>query len=178
MRLKIYVLAAMNMAVFVCVIGCRDGGNPTPLQTGLEAEYRKKIQEINYKTGAKQMTVSGLRGLLHDGDNILILDVRTHEEFQIGALVGAISLPLEKVSEFIPRLYDNTTIVSYCTVGYRSGLAAVELEVLLGRPVYNLDGGIIEWFNQGGEVVDSEGSSSSRIHPHNANWEPFVIGRE
>ncbi len=178
MRLKIYVLAVMNMAVLVCIIGCRDRSNSTSLRTGLEAEYRKKIQEINYKTGAEQMTVSDLKKLLYAGDNLLILDVRTPEEFRIGALVGAMSLPLEKVPEFIPRLYDNTTIVSYCTVGYRSGLVAVKLGALLGRPVYNLDGGIIEWFNQGGEVIDSEGSSSSRIHPYNASWEPFVIGRE
>ena len=178
MRLKIYALAVMNMAVLVCIIGCRDGGKPTPFKISLEAEYRKKIQEINYKTGAEQMTVSDLKKLLYAGDNLLILDVRTPEEFQIGALAGAMSLPLEKIPGFIPRLYGNKTIVSYCTVGYRSGLVAVDLENLLGRPVYNLDGGIIEWCNQGGEVIDSEGSSSSRIHPYNASWEPFIIVRE
>jgi rhodanese-related sulfurtransferase len=178
MRLKIYALAAINTAIFVCAVGCRNVGESTPLTTELKAEYRKKIEEINCKTGARQMEVLDLMERLYSGDSLLILDVRTPEEFQIGSLAGAISLPLEKVPEFTPRFYDNKTIVSYCTVGYRSGLAAVELEALLGRPVYNLDGGIIEWFNQGGEVVDLEGSPSLRIHPYNSNWKPFVIGRE
>ena len=74
------------------------------------------------------------------------------------------------VSELTPRvawplgdLPEDAMVVTYCTVGYRSGKAAVELEKRLGRPVYNLDGGILAWFNQGGEVLDPGGRPVDKI---------------
>jgi acyl-CoA thioesterase-1 len=66
------------------------------------------------------------------------------------------------------------TVVTYCTAGYRSGLAAVEIEKRLGRPVWNLTGGIIEWFNRGGAVFDPAGSPAARIHPYGEEWAKYV----
>ena len=47
----------------------------------------------------------------------------------------------------------DTTIVCYCTAGYRSGYCSKDLEARLQRPVLNLDGGIIAYANAGGRLV-------------------------
>ena len=51
------------------------------------------------------------------------------------------------------------------------------LERRLGRPVYNLDGGIIEWFNRGGAVVDPSGKPVDRIDAWGEPWSSFVHPR-
>uniref|UniRef100_A0A7S0RMM0 Calmodulin n=1 Tax=Pyramimonas obovata TaxID=1411642 RepID=A0A7S0RMM0_9CHLO len=56
-------------------------------------------------------------------------------------------------------------VICYDTLGLRGGLGAYTLAAHLGRPVYNLCGGIIQWYSEGGEVRDSEGDVVDRIHP-------------
>ena len=142
----------------------------------LEAEFGRRVDEINQQTGARQLSLEELQALLAAGKPILLLDIREAEEFEAGAIPSARLLPPGQVDLFIPEENENR-IVTYCTVGYRSGRAAASLEKRLGRPVYNLHGGIIEWFNQGGQVVDSSGRISDTVHPFNADWSRF-IGRK
>jgi len=85
-------------------------------------------------------------------DNIIILDVRTPEEFkEDGHLKGAILIPVnilhQKVDEL--RKYKNDKIILvYCRSGNRSVLASRFLSNL-GFKVYNIKGGINEWKAEG-----------------------------
>ena len=83
-----------------------------------------------------------------------------------------------EVESFAGDLPAGATIVTYCTVGYRSGLAAVTLEKRIGRPVFNLDGGIIAWFNDGGTVVDAGGEETDKIDAFSVEWEQDVERNE
>ena len=112
----------------------------------LEAEFGQRVAEINRETGARQLSLEELQALLDAGRPILLLDIREAEEFAAGAIPYVLHLPPGQVDEFVPEDSENR-IVTYCTVGYRSGRAAASLEKRLGRPVYNLSGGIIKWFN-------------------------------
>ena len=146
----------------------------SPPDRSLEAEFRQRVDEINQQTGARQLPLEELKAFLEAGESILLLDIREVEEFEVGAIPSARLLPPEQVDEFTPEGGEKTRIVTYCTVGYRSGRAAASLEKRLKRPVYNLSGGIIEWFNQGGKVVDSSGKPSVTVHPFNSDWARFV----
>ncbi len=109
---------------------------------------------------------------------MVILDVRELKEMQVSMLPGARpAVPDQIRSRPLGDLPPDATVVTYCTAGYRSGLAAVELEKRLGRPVYNLDGGILAWFNQGGQVLDPGGRPVDRIDAWGEPWTSFVHPR-
>ena len=148
----------------------------SPPGLSLEAEFGQRVAEINQETGARQLSLEKFQALRDAGKPILLLDVREAEEFAAGAIPSALLLPPGQVDEFVPEDSENR-IVTYCTVGYRSGRAAASLEKRLGRPVYNLSGGIIKWFNQGGQIIDSSGRLSDSVHPFNPDWNRF-IGRK
>jgi rhodanese-related sulfurtransferase len=91
------------------------------------------------------------RDLLSRDSSVVILDVRTPEEFfgETGHLEGAVLIPVQelerRIDEIVP--WKSRTIVVYCRSGRRSRNAAT----LLAREGYgalNLEGGIIEWLNQ------------------------------
>jgi len=72
-----------------------------------------------------------------------LLDVRSHEEFDAGAIPGAICVPLDDLRRARPLLGAGPFVV-YCQVGQR-GHTATELLHELGYKARNLDGGITTW---------------------------------
>ena len=64
-------------------------------------------------------------------------------------------------------------VVCYCSVGYRSCILARALRQEEGAPqssdVFNLDGSIFEWANQGRAVV-REGKPAAGVHPFNSTF--------
>lgn len=66
-------------------------------------------------------------------------------------------------------------IVCFCTVGMRSGLFAKRL--LRDHPeldVFNMDGALVAWLHQGGQVVTPEGVPTTTVHTFSwfFAWEP------
>ncbi|MBI4584601.1 MAG: rhodanese-like domain-containing protein [Planctomycetes bacterium] len=147
-------------------------------QARLDREYEELVRGFNRKTGARAVTVAEVRKRFAAGENILFLDIREPEENAVAALPGARLIPPSKVREAALDFPAGATLMTYCTAGYRSGLAAVELEKRLQRPVYNLSGGIIAWFNAGGEVVGPAGKPADRIHPYSDEWGRYVRPRQ
>lgn len=68
---------------------------------------------------------------------VLLIDVRSPEEFATGHLDGAINIPHEQIAEQIARFTQdkNAEIQLYCRSGRRSGVA---LETLQGMGYKNL----------------------------------------
>ncbi len=143
-------------------------------RTQLQQDFRARVDELNRQTGARQLESGTLREKLARNETIVLLDIREANEHRVAALPGAKLVPPSEVKSFAGDLPAGATIVTYCTVGYRSGIAAVTLEKRIGRPVFNLDGGIIEWFNDGGTVVDAGGEETDKIDAFNAEWERYV----
>ena len=72
---------------------------------------------------------------------VLLLDVRTPEEFSFGAIKGAVNIPLDDIRERLSEIPKDKDIVLYCAVGLRGYLA---LKILAGNGysrVKNLSGG-------------------------------------
>lgn len=146
-------------------------------QVALAREFSERVDEIGRATGAAQISVDEVRARLARGDQVVFLDVREAEEYAVSSCPGARHVPPDGVDGLDFPGDSAATVVAYCTVGYRSGLAAVKLQQRLGRPVFNLEGGIIAWFNQGGEVVDPSGRPVVTIHAYSPEWEKYVQGR-
>lgn len=82
---------------------------------------------------------------------VVVLDVRESDEFEQGAIPGAILTPrglLESaVAGHVPD--PETEVVLYCAGGGRSALAAKTLEDMGYRNVWSLEGGFTRWKQEG-----------------------------
>ncbi|MCC6802057.1 MAG: rhodanese-like domain-containing protein [Anaerolineae bacterium] len=86
---------------------------------------------------------------------VVLLDVRSAEEWASGYIAGATHLWID---EFANHLVDmpadlETPIVVYCQSGYRGGIAAVMLNALGYTNVRNLSGGVNAWSAAGLPLV-------------------------
>lgn len=83
--------------------------------------------------------------------DVIILDVRTQQEFNTGHIPGAVLLPYNllryQIKDLVPD--KGQTIVVYCQAGRRSRIAADALIEMGYTSVYDI-GGIVNWE---GEVV-------------------------
>ena len=86
---------------------------------------------------------------------VIVLDVRTPEEFNAGHIANAININLEG-SDFtseVSKLDMNATIAVYCRSGNRSGVATEQMAELGFVDMYDMQGGILDWEAAGGPVV-------------------------
>ena len=88
-------------------------------------------------------------------ESIIILDVRTHKEYQESHLENSVNIDMLKGDflDNITKLDQSKTYLVYCLVGVRSAKASRILYDSGFRNVYNLNGGIQEWIGKGYPVV-------------------------
>ena len=71
----------------------------------------------------------------------VLLDVRTPDEFALGAMEGAVNIPLDDLRPRMAELPTNKAIYVYCAIGLRGYLALTILKQSGYAQVYNLSGG-------------------------------------
>jgi 3-mercaptopyruvate sulfurtransferase SseA len=59
--------------------------------------------------------------------------------------------------------------VAYCSIGYRSAAIIEDLERAGIQNVYNLEGGLFDWANQGRPIYRGE-ERVEEVHPFNRLW--------
>lgn len=101
-----------------------------------------------------------------EGEPPLLLDIREAEEFTVSHLAGAHSVPPDTAAESLP-LEKDRPIVVYCSVGVRSALFARRMQAAGFSAVYNLDGSIFTWFNEGRPVFRT---STEPKTPHHSDY--------
>jgi len=103
------------------------------------------------KTRVRETNVEQVKSRLDRGDQFLLVDVREESEFAKDHLPGAIHLGkgiIERdVEARVPDL--NAEIVLYCGGGFRSALAADNLQKMGYTHVISMDGGIRDWREKG-----------------------------
>lgn len=91
------------------------------------------------------LTAAEAKARLDSGDPIVLLDVRTQEEFDQGHIPGAVCLPNESITADMPVAFDkDAEILVYCRSGRRSAEAAKKLAGMGYANVRDF-GGIIDW---------------------------------
>ena len=109
-------------------------------------EARARIQETD---------VSTIRERLDRGDDFHLVDVREESEFAAGHLPGAMHIGrgvIERdIETKIPGHDDE--IVLYCGGGFRSALAADNLQKMGYTNVLSMDGGFRAW-REGGNAIE------------------------
>ena len=99
------------------------------------------------KTRIRECTVADVKARLDRGEKLTIVDVREDHEWNEGRIPGAIHLGrgiLERDAE--ERFPDKgAELVLYCGGGFRSALAADNLQKMGFTNVLSMDGGIRDW---------------------------------
>src|ERR1700746_3380767 len=95
----------------------------------------------------KETTVDEVKEKLDDGEKLTLIDVREESEFAKDHLPGALHLGkgvIERdVEARVPDL--NTPLILYCGGGFRSALAADNLQKMGYTNVISMDGGVRDW---------------------------------
>ena len=106
------------------------------------ADAKKRIRET---------TVDDVKAKLDRGEKFLLVDVREESEYAKDHLPGAVHLGKGVIERDVEaRVPDPATpIVVYCGGGYRSALAADNLQKMGYTNVLSMDGGIRDWRNKG-----------------------------
>ncbi|HVI08661.1 MAG TPA: rhodanese-like domain-containing protein [Candidatus Binatia bacterium] len=99
------------------------------------------------KTRVRETNVDEVKRRIDRGDKFLLIDVREESEFANDHLPGAIHLGkgiIERdIEARVPDL--GAEMVLYCGGGFRSALAADNLQKMGYSNVISMDGGIREW---------------------------------
>lgn len=84
--------------------------------------------------------------LISEGKDVIIVDVRSRDEYASGHIPGAVCIPNETISNVEPaQLNDkDQNIIVYCQTGMRASKAAKKLKRLGYKNIYNF-GGINSW---------------------------------
>ena len=121
--------------------------------------YKKQFPDVRDISAQEVMILVAER-------KAVLIDIREPGEQQISMLPGAIT---EKEFMNDPAKYTDAVKIVYCTISYRSGKFAQQLQGK-GIPVYNLRGGILAWVHEGGKVYDQNGETH-RIHVYGRKWD-------
>jgi rhodanese-related sulfurtransferase len=113
----------------------------------LAASIRGSITEVD---------VDYLNAKIENGEDFLLIDTRQINEYERGAIPGALNIPRGTLEfkirddayweeEFLYTPENDDEIIVYCKKGDRGTLAALALQQLGFTNVKNLHGGIIAW---------------------------------
>jgi len=103
---------------------------------------KKPAGNSKYKT----ITSDEAAKMMHSDSGVVILDVRTEEEFETGYIEGAILLPHTEIKNKAEVVLPDkdAVILIYCRSGNRSATAAQALVNMGYTNIYDF-GGIIDW---------------------------------
>jgi rhodanese-related sulfurtransferase len=109
------------------------------------ARFLKIVEDARIRI--REIAIDEVKARLDRGETFLLLDVREEREYANDHLPGAIHLGkgvIERdIEERVPEL--DTPLVLYCGGGYRSALAADNLQKMGYTNVLSMDGGIRGW---------------------------------
>jgi len=103
------------------------------------------------KKRVRETTVDKVKSRLDRGELLLIVDVREDHEWAKDHLPGAVHLGkgvIERDAEACLK-DKGAEIILYCGGGFRSALAADNLQKMGYTNVVSMDGGIRDWRNKG-----------------------------
>jgi rhodanese-related sulfurtransferase len=129
---KAVALAAAAIASVGLLAGCSSNNEAT-----------KKVDPVEFSEVIAQ-------------PGVIILDVRTPEEFNAGHIPNAININVadSNFSSEVSKLDKNATVAVYCRSANRSAVATNEMAELGFTDMYDMQGGIIDWEATGGPVVN------------------------
>ena len=166
---------ALVCLIFVCffasgifIIGCDKNSSK---------EWERVTNKIRSKyPSVSQLSTEELDRLLLEKESAkpIILDTRDPEEYAVSHLSGAyLATTEEEALRIIAEAGKNSLIVCYCSVGYRSSVMAKRLQAKGFTKVFNLEGSIFKWANEGRGLYQGD-QQTKVVHPFNSKWKHLL----
>jgi len=149
--------------------------SPVHAQTwdSIRTLVRRKFPEV------RQISTAELAAWLADTNRSapVLIDARSPDEFAVSHLPGARRADdPATVRTLAPS--PGEPVVIYCSVGYRSAALAERLRRAGYERVFNLDGSIFAWANEGRPVHrDGRPLAPARVHPYDRKWGRLLDAR-
>jgi len=146
--------------MFLLLVGLNACGQNTDIDVEVKKLYRNTIPVVH---GA-QVT-----------STVIVLDARERSEYDVSHLpharwVGYDDFDLQRVA----NISKTDTIIVYCSIGYRSERVGEKLKKAGYSNVYNLYGGIFQWKNTNGVVLNPHNDTTQRVHCYSKSWSRFL----
>jgi rhodanese-related sulfurtransferase len=174
-------LLALGGAAAVLISACvrptarsSDGASQEWVELKQEIRHRfPRAPQISTEALAERLGESG-EGPVGDGAKPLLLDARTPREYAVSHLPGAVSTPdVESALDAIRAAGGRRPVIVYCSVGWRSSDLVEKLRDRGVERVWNLEGSIFQWANEGRPVVRN-GNVVRQVHPYDESWGRFL----
>jgi rhodanese-related sulfurtransferase len=122
-----YIIIALAVLLLIYIIG-------------------KKVL-IMLNPNIKNVTAEEANKLIKENKDLVILDVRTKDEYKSGHIPGAVSIPVDQLPSRISELekYIDKPVLVYCASGGRSPRAVSTLLHSKFTNIYHLSRGISTW---------------------------------
>lgn len=139
-----------------------------------QTAYDQLLQTV-YQNTVPQIKTEQLKKKLSDSQKPVLLDTRSPEEYQVSHLPGAIFIDYD---HFEPKdvisINKNADVVVYCTVGARSEKIGEKLLEMGFANVQNLYGGIFQWVNEDGAIVNKKNQPTDSVHTYSWLWSHWL----
>jgi rhodanese-related sulfurtransferase len=124
-------LAGLALVVLLLVSACSSGSDTATIELVSPAEAAQVIDD--------------------DPAGLVVLDIRTPEEFNEVRLAGSLNVDFYDAdfADQLDTLDKNDPYVMYCRSGNRSSEAIKTMKELGFVEVYEIDGGIVNWYDSG-----------------------------
>ncbi|WP_019156538.1 ArsR/SmtB family transcription factor [Robertmurraya massiliosenegalensis] len=104
-----------------------------------------KQEFLNANLGMDGISLEALKERMENGE-VLLLDVRPKEEYDVAHIPGAISMPMEDLKEKLASLPSNCDVVAYCRGPYcLMSVEAVELLKAHGLNAFRFEKSVHDW---------------------------------
>lgn len=156
------------LTVLHCVVACpvlfAGQGGASGAEAGRSAEVRVVASSVTEKpekvvkgkpAAVKHVDAAGAAKLLARTPEVVVIDVRTPEEYAEGHLKGAKNLDFNspEFREQLAKLDRDRTYLVHCAVGGRSKRSLARFQELGFKSVVHMDGGYEGWVKAGKPVA-------------------------
>lgn len=162
--------ALLGLALLVWNASAQVPSREEKRKAKVREEYLKATVRIHVPT----IIADSLKAEIGD-TNLILVDVRQPNEQIVSMLPGALT-PYEFSQKFKTGFPKTKHVVTYCTLGFRSGEYAAQLQSS-DLPVQNLEGGILAWTHAGGVLErDSAGVrvNTKKVHVYDSNMQKWI----
>lgn len=139
-----------------------------------QTAYDQKLQSL-YENSVPQIKADELKEKLGSKQKLVLLDTRSHEEFKVSHIPGATFIDYDRFSvNDVIRFGKNAEVIVYCTVGARSENIGEKLLKMGFTNVKNLYGGIFQWVNEDGVVLNMNNHPTDSVHTYSQSWSKWL----
>jgi rhodanese-related sulfurtransferase len=150
-----FIAGVAGVSLLLASCGSDDPATESAVTTAESAETATEVTVADAATeisGISTISVDAAAAITDNPpDDLVVLDVRTPEEFAEGHLEGAVLIDFYAAdfADQLAALDANVPYLVYCRSGNRSGQALGVMEQLGFTSVVDVDGGIVAWTDAG-----------------------------